>query len=450
MFRRISAGLLLLATSAAITAQEHDHASMPGMTMEPTTSLLDMEHSMQRMDHPTSFIDSILNHVTSGTTAEPVSTPMPMLMKHHGEWMLMLHGSAFVTDTQQSGPRGKDKFFSTNWVMPMAQRKAGPGLFTARAMFSLEPATITDRRYPELFQQGETAFGQPIVDGQHPHNFLMELAAIYDLRPSENTLVSFYAAPVGDPAIGPIAYPHRWSAAEDPIATLGHHQQDSTHIAYNVFTAGVTYRWIRVEQSGFHGGEPDEGRWQFQSSANGHGVDSYSTRVTVNPTRNWSGQYSIAHIKAPEASHQGEDQARQTASVMYNLPIGKQGSMNMAPGNLAISLIWGRTRAIPDNKKQNSYTLEALYHFAKANSVWTRMELAGRTTELLGDSHEEPAGHVAAYTFGYDRDWHIAPHLTAAPGAQFTTYSPSPALTAAYGAHPFAVQAFVRFRITSK
>ena len=107
-------------------------------------------------------------------------------------------------------------------------------------MFSIEPATIGDRNYPELFQQGETAFGNPIVDGQHPHDFFMEVAALYDLPLSPHTLLSFYAAPIGDPAIGPTAYPHRQSASEDPIAALGHHQQDSTHIAFNVLTGGLT------------------------------------------------------------------------------------------------------------------------------------------------------------------------------------------------------------------
>ena len=58
---------------------------------------------------------------------------------------------------QQSGPRGSDKVFSTNWVMPMAQRQLGPGTLTLRTMLSLEPATVTKRFYPELFQQGETS-----------------------------------------------------------------------------------------------------------------------------------------------------------------------------------------------------------------------------------------------------------------------------------------------------
>ena len=126
----------------------------------------------------------------------------------------MFHANVFITDEQQSSPRGGDKFFSTNWFMPMAERTLGPGQLTVRAMFSLEPATITDRRYPLLFQQGETAVGVPIADGQHPHDFFMELVALYDWRVTTQTLLSFYFAPVGDPALGPTAYPHRASASK--------------------------------------------------------------------------------------------------------------------------------------------------------------------------------------------------------------------------------------------
>lgn len=51
----------------------------------------------------------------------------------------------------------------------------------------------------------------------------MELAALYDLQLAERGLLSFNLAPVGDPAIGPTAYPRRQSASEDPLAALGHH-----------------------------------------------------------------------------------------------------------------------------------------------------------------------------------------------------------------------------------
>ena len=211
-----------------------------------------MSAMMDQM-HPTTFIQAIRHHASSGTSSEPNSTAAPMLMTMKSDWMLMFHANAFLVDTQQSTARGRDKFYSTNWFMPMAQRALGPGQLTVRAMFSLEPATVTSRRYPLLFQQGETAYGVPIADGQHPHDFFMEIAALYDVQLGDKNLLSFYVAPVGDPAIGPTAYPHRASALENPAGTLGHHQQDSTHIASDVFTLGFTHRIIRIEAIGFHG-----------------------------------------------------------------------------------------------------------------------------------------------------------------------------------------------------
>jgi len=423
------------------------------------------------MEPATNLIDAELNHTTSGTSAEPPSTPVSMLMSSYRGWTLMLHSSAFIADTQQHAStnsmtgdhRGGDKLFSTNWIMPMAMRQLGPGQLTLRTMLSLEPATISGRQYPELFQQGETAFGKPIIDGQHPHDFVMELAALYDIRLGERTLLSLYAAPIGDPAIGPTAYPHRLSASEDPIAALGHHQQDSTHIAFNVFTGGLTWRWLRFEESGFHGAEPTEQRWGFQPSPNGHAVDSYSSRITFSPTQNLAAQYSIAHIVSPEALYPDENQQRQTASIMYNRPFGTRHDITSMPhmaspntGNWSTTLLWGRTKSLTGNDKENSYLVESLLNFRTRNYLWTRVENAGRSNELLlapGSNlppsfTESPIGHVAAYTLGYDRDYHIAPHLLAAPGAQFTTYTTPAALVSTYGHHPFGAVVFLRLRIT--
>ena len=431
---------------------------MPDMSM-PAPPQMDMSKP------PTTLIEAELAHTTSGTSIEPASTPVPMLMTNYRGWTLMLHGTAFISDIQQSGPRGADKLFSTNWIMPMATHKLGAdGQLTLRTMLSLEPATITGRYYPELFQQGETAFGKPIIDGQHPHDFIMELAALYDLHLGERTLLSLYAAPIGDPAIGPTAYPHRQSASEDPIAALGHHQQDSTHIAFNVLTGGLTWRWLRFEESGFHGAEPTEQRWGFQPSPNGHAIDSYSSRITFSPAPNWTSQYSIAHITSPEALYPNENQQRQTASIMYNRPIGNHhdttsmAGMDMstpATGNWSTTLLWGRTKSLTDSSIENSYLLESLLQFHTRNYVWTRIENAGRSNELLlppgsqlpPNFIESPIGHVAAYSFGYDRDYRLIPHLLTAPGAQFTTYTTPPALVSTYGSHPWGVVAFVRFRI---
>jgi hypothetical protein len=480
---------VLLSFSLFSTDPSIAQTSMSGMNMstppqrQSQASPMTVDPHMDMAEPPTTLIESELTHASSGTSAEPPSTPAPMLMSRRAGWMLMLHGSAFISDIQQhavsnpAGPsaetcaqfnlpcappltRGGDKLFSTNWIMPMAMRQLGPdgryGQLTLRTMLSLEPATISGREYPELFQQGETAFGKPIVDGQHPHDFFMELAALYDLRLGEHALLSLYAAPIGDPAIGPSAYPHRLSASEDPLAALGHHQQDSTHIAFNVLTVGLTWRWLRFEESGFHGAEPTEQRWGFQPSPNGHAIESYSSRVTFTPTQNWTSQYSIAHITSPEALYPGENQQRQTASVMYNRPFGSATADGVSSGNWSSTLLWGRTKSLADNGKENSYLLESLLKFHTRNYVWTRIEDAGRSNELLlvpgaalpPNFTELPIGHVAAYTLGYDRDYRIAPHLLAAPGAQFTSYTTPDPLVSIYGHHPFGGVAFLRLRIT--
>ncbi len=413
------------------------------------------------MAQPTNLIEAELQHTSSGTSAEPPASPMSMLLTQRGAWMLMLHGNAFVANTQQhaDNERGKDRWFSTNWIMPMAQRRLGEhGQLTLRTMLSLEPATLTGRQYPELFQEGETAYGKPIVDGQHPHDLFMEIAALYDLRLNRNTLFSFYVAPIGDPAIGPTAYPHRLSASEDPIAALGHHQEDSTHIAFNVITAGLTYKTVRLEASGFHGAEPTESRWQPEPSPNGHAVDSYSTRLTWAPRPGIAAQYSIAQITSPEALNLADNQRRQTASVMFNQSFGAHQQMagmamagdQAASGNLATTLLWGQTRSSQTGYFENSYLLESLLRFKRANYAWTRIEIAGRSSQLLDQAAgaaEAPIGHVQAYTLGYDRDFHLIPHVLFAPGAQFTVYRANDALASTYGRTPVGGVAFVRFRI---
>jgi len=420
----------------ATESHARDDDQMLGMQMD--------EKGLMNM-HPQTFLQSIAHHASSGTSAEPNSTPSPMLMKQQGEWLLMLHANAFLLDLQQTGARGADKFFSTNWAMGMAQRRAGAGIFTARAMLSLEPATVTGRRYPLLFEQGETAFGKPIADGQHPHDFVMELAALYDLKLAEKSLLSFYFAPVGDPAIGPTAYPHRASASENPVGTLGHHQQDSTHVAADVVTLGWAYGMARVEASGFHGREPNEYRWDIDQGK----IDSWSTRLTLQPGKNWSGQYSYARIRNPEALFPNEDQTRMTASMMYNRPF--------ADGNWASTILWGRTSSLSDHSIFNSYLLESTVRFHGGNYIWTRMETADRSNELLiGENplppsfHEEPIGRVQAYTLGYDHDIDVIPHLSSAVGAQFTTYGLPATLRATYGSHPIGVAVFLRFRPFSR
>jgi hypothetical protein len=434
---------LLFSSSFAAAQQTNGTGPMPGMQGMDMSQMpgMKMGANDQMNMAPQTFVQEILAHDTSGTSAEPDSTPAPMLMKIKGAWTLMFHANVFVLDEQQSSARGGDKFFSTNWFMGMAQRDLGPGKFTVRAMLTLEPATITGERYPLLFQQGETAYGVPIADGQHPHNFVMELAALYDAKLGAKGLLSFYAAPVGDPALGPTAYPHRASAAEDPVGALGHHQEDSTHIAADVVTVGLTYGIARIEASGFHGREPGEDRWDVDQG----NINSWSTRLTIQPGKNWSGQFSYGRIKSPESLFPAEDQERMTASAMYNRPL--------RDGNWTSTILWGRTRSLQDDAIFDSYLVESTVRFRARNYAWTRIESAERSNELiLGENplppgfEEKPIGQVQAYTLGYDRDFDLIPDLASAIGAQFTTYGVADILKPIYGSHPVGVALFIRLR----
>ena len=369
----------------------------------------------------------------SGTSMNPGSWSMPMLMSRLGGWTLLSMGSAFVVDTQQSGPRGGDKLYSPNWFMVSAEHSAGAkGAFQTDLMLSLDPATIADRRYPLLFQTGETAYGKPLVDAQHPHNFIMAIGFHYVYRANSGVTLEAYFAPVGDPALGPVAYPHRASAAELPQATISHHLQDSTHIADEVATAGVTYRKFKLEGSGFHGAEPGENRWTIQTGA----IDSWSARLWYFPSANWAAQVSTGRIARPEALEAG-DQVRTTASLHYSRAVG-------GGGNWSTSLIWGRTHSTSSQHNLNSYLVESVLPLGRNNFVTGRFELADKD-ELFPDQNANY--RIASYTAGYTRDVGVSRYVETGIGANVTFYGVPPAIRPVYGDRPVGANVFVRFRL---
>jgi hypothetical protein len=313
-------------------------------------------------------------------------------------------------------------------------------------MVSLEPWTVTQRRYPELFQTGETAYGLPIVDGQHPHDLIMELTARYDFQIEENTSFFIYGGPVGEPALGPPAYPHRASASEDPLAVLGHHQQDSTHVSDGVITGGFIHQRFQLEASTFHGQEPKENRWNIDKGA----PDSYSGRVTVAASRDLVGQFSMGRVNHREALEPNLATIRTTASLEQHVML--------TGGHVATSLIWGRNKDLvhPGSRIFNAYDLESTINFKTKNWLWTRIENADRDrTILVGevpaalDVEETPIGRVQAYTFGYERDLlRSSRPLNLGLGGQYTTYGMPSQIRAVYGDHPQSFVVFLRFRPT--
>jgi hypothetical protein len=425
---------------------EHEHQHQ-----EPAKPGAEKQQPQQEMSNMPGMVHSAMNSAemflmneSSGTGFQPSAWPMPMAMTRTGNWHLMWMGQAFIVDTQQAGPRGGDKFYSTNWGMLGAVHKLGSGSVMLRSMLSLEPATITDRRYPLLFQTGEAAYGVPLVDAQHPHDFVMELSVQYAHPLREKGIWNIYYAPVGDPALGPVAYPHRASAMELPQASLGHHWQDSTHIANNVLTAGFSYDKVRLEASGFHGREPDEARWNIDWGA----MNSWSTRLSVFPSKNWTAQVSVGRLQDPESSHTGSI-VRTTASVEYVRPaVGKNW--------WATSFVWGQNYKLQERTRTNAVLAETVVPFSGKNFVTGRFEWSQRD-ELFAYNHEldeqvtratrQQAFNVIAYTAGYTRDIGTYRNLQAGVGANITAYTIDSTLKLFYGDHPWGVNVFIRFRL---
>jgi hypothetical protein len=232
-----------------------------------------------------------------------------------------------------------------------------------------------------------------------------------------------------------VAFPHRASAAELPQAPISHHLQDSTHIADDVVTLGISHGMWKLEGSGFHGAEPGENRWTVQQGA----IDSWSGRLWFFPSRNWSAQVSAGRLAHPEALEAG-DQSRMTASVEYTVP--------MAGGAWSSSLIWGRTHSTATGRNLNSYLAESVLPIRRGNFVTGRFELADKDELFVSQpALENSTFRIAAYTVGYTRDLDLFRYVETGVGANFSVYSPPEAIQLYYGRRPVGGNIFVRFRL---
>jgi len=435
-YRNFSFLVCMTAAHAQMDHTQMDHAEMHHAQM-------DHAHMGNMQMGNMNPAENSLMSLASGTSVNPAVWTMPMIMKPAHSWNLMFMAQGFVVDTQQSGPRGRDRFYSLSEFMFNAERPVGKnGAFQTNVMLSLDPATVRHEQYPLLFQTGESAYGIPLVDAQHPHDFVMALGFGYAHSLGPNTILHLYFAPVGDPAIGPAGFPHRASAAELPQAPLSHHWQDATHIANEVVTAGIGYKKMRFEASGFYGTEPNENRWNIDSGP----INSWSARLWYFPAKRWSAQVSTGRLARPEALEPG-DQVRTTASLHYTRP--------MPGGGWSSSFIWGRDHLTDNGHNLNSYLVESVLPIRAKNFITGRAELVDKDELFTNDPATEArlmrtAGstfRIGAYTIGYTRDVSLVPHLQTGIGANIEVYSLPPAIKPYYGDHPVGGNVFIRFRI---
>ena len=366
-------------------------------------------------------------------------TTMPDTGLMWNGWHVMQDANVFLTFNRQGGPRGETEFGSTNWWMGMFSRPAGSGHFTISAMLSLDPLTVGKNGYSEIFQAGETYKGAPLIDRQHPHDLLMQLAAVWRLPLSDRYALTLAGAPVGEPALGPVAFMHRRSAAENPTAPLGHHTFDSTHIAMGVLTAGVDSGPWMVETSLFHGREPDEDRWDLMDPG---ALDSWSIRGWYRYGDDWTFQASHGFLNEPEELEPG-DVRRTTLSASWSREVEEMDYD-------AVTVGYGRNDK--PTQDYNAFFAEGTRRVG-LNSYFGRLEVVQVETELLqtGIAHHED-GHtpardsVLAFTLGALRDVWRWKGLDFGVGADLTFYSVPDALVATHGSRPVSFHIYGRIR----
>ena len=428
--------IALATTMFPLAAQDHsahhDHAAQAQDTAHMGHAGHDMAGSGggQLGDYP-------MSRDASGTSWQPDATPMDGIHFSRGDWSGMLHGYVVTATGDSEGPRGGSDTWTESMFMAMAQRPMGGGTLGLRAMASLDPWTMGKDGYRLLLQTGETADGhEHLVDRQHPHDALMELAATWSHPVGTGSSVFLYAGLPGEPALGPPAFMHRYSGVDNPEAPLGHHWLDATHITFGVFTAGWIHGPFKLEASAFNGREPDQHRKDIELRR----LDSWSARASWNPSAAWSLQLSHGRLDSPEQLAPEVSVTRTTASAMHHraLADGAQWQTTLA---------WGRNRK--DSGAADAWLLESALGWDNGWTAYARAERDEK--DELFDHHDPLHGvpfSVSKLTIGAVHDF---PRMGAGRlgiGGQVSQHWLPGAMAPAYGGDPASWLLFLRWKLS--
>lgn len=353
----------------------------------------------------------------------------------------MGHALLNAVYTDQSGPRGDQDAFVSGMIMAMASRPLGDATFGVRVMLSPDPF-MGRSGYPLLLAVGETADGVTrLIDRQHPHELISELAATYSLPLNTRSSLFGYAAAVGEPAFGPPAFPHRPSGMDNPLAPISHHWLDSTHVSFGVLTGGVVLGDVKLDVSGFRGREPDEDRYDIERPR----LDSWAARATWNPSPEWSLQASLADQHSPEQLEPDIDVRRLSLSALWSRPLANGGAIHATAA-------FGR-RDPNSGDTVDAWLAEAAF---SPSPHWTLFARAERVeqNELLGHGHSDDHGHdatapiydVGQLTLGVIHDWTLRPGVRLGLGAAYQAYAVPDALDPLYGSSPDGATVFLRLK----
>lgn len=304
-------------------------------------------------------------------------------------WTLSFDGAAFAAYIDQGTQRGAREFRLTDWEMLMAMHPVGGGMLQLHGMSSIEALLDGGEGYSLLLQSGGRFKRGPINNRQHPNDVLMELSASYSHLVTESFSMSVYAAPIGGPALGPIAYMHRVSARNDPAAPLGHHWQDASHVSYGVVTIAMALRSIEIAGSAFNARESDyEHPWPDFRNAK---LDSYSGRASWTTSRVMTAAW-WGFISSHDPFEAASPMHRYGGSVSTSLPGVGGGAwsttaiwgMNLHHhGGASHAVLHGDPNASPHHHS-SSLLLETNLDLGARDAVFARAERVMKNGEELG------------------------------------------------------------------
>ena len=365
-------------------------------------------------------VDPLRN--VSGTT--PAVGASPWIQSGSGS-LTFFHGfDAHLIYASQTGPeKQKTATFSTNWFGAGVQLALGDRAFVlGRGRVSLEPYTMEDERYPQLFQYVPE---EGLIDEMRAQNLIGEVAVQVGYRPSNGTLLSVYGAVVGQPALGAAPAQLRASGVDFAEAPFAYEIQESTHDATSVITAGFTTRLFAIEGSVFHDTISTGNHTELDTGD----IDSRSARITFTPTPSLAVQVSRGEL--------GEDLAQRnitSASISYGGP------------SAALTAIY-TSREFPEDaarESEKAYGIELALHGSR-NTFLARAEHVDRPAgfPLTTGPGLEAATH---YTAGYIFDLFPTARYKAGLGVNVDYRTKTRELQDVYGHKPQGIYAFVRFR----
>jgi hypothetical protein len=263
----------------------------------------------------------------------------------------------------------------------------------------------------------------------------MEMALTYSLPVHEDSSAFAYFGMPGEPALGPPTFMHRFSGMDNPEAPITHHWLDSTHITFGVATIGYIWKQFKVDASVFTGREPDEHRWDMDTPR----FDSYSARLTWNPTKAWSAQVSYGWINSPEQLHTEVNVQRLTTSVSYH--------HRWASNHWQTTFAWGRNQNDP-GQTLDGFLLESLVNFRDAHTVFGRVERVEKD-DLFPDNDPQAgrAFTVHKLSLGYIYDFAPRNMIRFGVGAMGSVHLLPHSLDRAYGDAPLSGLLFVRAKL---